>query len=65
MRRPRELASMNKGAVGLLDTQKFDTFYRVFKKTFENKRSSKPFGLLPFGASLILPVYQGGLGLCF
>ena len=44
---------MNKGAVGLLDTQKFDTFYRVFKKTFENKRSSKPFGLLPFGASLV------------
>jgi hypothetical protein len=42
----------SKGAVGLLDTQKFDTFYRVFKKAFENKRSSKPFGLLPFGASL-------------
>jgi hypothetical protein len=39
-------------AVGLLDTPKFDTFYRVFKKAFENKRSSKPFGLLPFGASL-------------
>ena len=34
----------SKGAVGLLDTQKFDTFYRVFKKAFENKRSSKPFG---------------------
>ena len=43
---------MNNGAVGLLDTPKFDTFYRVFKKAFENKRSSKPFGLLPFGASL-------------
>jgi len=40
-------------AVGLLDTPKFDTFYRVFKKAFENKRSSKPFGLLPFGASLL------------
>jgi hypothetical protein len=36
--------------VGLLDTPKFDTFYRVFKKAFENKTSSKPFGLLPFGA---------------
>jgi len=43
---------MNNGAVGLLDTPKFDTFYRVFKKAFENKRSSKPFDLLPFGASL-------------
>jgi hypothetical protein len=39
-------------AVGPLVTPKFDTFYRVFKKAFENKRSSKPFGLLPFGASL-------------
>jgi hypothetical protein len=37
-------------AVGLLGTPKFDTFYRVFKKAFENKRSSKPFGLIPFGA---------------
>jgi len=44
---------MNNGAVGPLDTPKFDTFYRVFKKAFENKRSSKSFGLLPFGASLI------------
>ena len=45
---------MNNGAVGLLGTPKFGTFYRVFKKAFENKRSSKPFGLLPFGASLLL-----------
>ena len=52
---PRGLfTSMNNHAVGLLDTPKFDTFYRVFKKAFENKRSSKPFGLLPFGASLAL-----------
>jgi len=43
---------MNNDAVGLLDTPKFDTFYRVFKKAFVNKRSSKPLGLLPFGASL-------------
>jgi hypothetical protein len=43
---------MNNDAVGLLDTPKFDTFYRVFKRAFENKRSSKPSGLLPFGASL-------------
>jgi len=41
-------------AVGPLVTPKFDTFYRVFNKAFENKRSSKPFGLLPFGASLAL-----------
>jgi len=39
-------------AVGLLVTPKLDTFYRVFRNAFENKRSSEPFGLLPFGASL-------------
>jgi len=50
---------MNNGAVGLLGTPKFDTFYRVFKKAFENKRSGKPFGLLPFGASLILGALRG------
>jgi hypothetical protein len=46
-------------AVGLLVTPKFDTFYRVFKKAFENKRSSKPFGLLPFGASLQIRGFHG------
>ena len=59
--RPRELiTSMKNDAVGLLDYDystpqippKYVTFYRVFKEASENKRSSKPFGLLPFGASL-------------
>ena len=54
--RPRGLIiSMNNDAVRLLDTPKFDTFYRVLKKAFENKRSSRPLGHLHFGASLILP----------
>ena len=47
---------MKNDAVGLLDYDystpqippKYVTFYRVFKEASENKRSSKPFGLIPF-----------------